>query len=207
MFARFLFVVVAVVAVAGCGPVKVGVPDTPGAFIEAVEGKTFETVETLDPRNAMIYIYRPTTQWGNEEVQAPTFFIDGLQLYGLKAGAYSWLEVHGGRYDLYARRPMGVLFLKTIFELPLDLEGGKSYFFRYSETRPVVIEEIADNPEQYAQMGPLQQVPEAFARRELKHLRLDQPGIYYGGTAYTEPRWAPFYSYPEKPEAEQTAAQ
>lgn len=205
MLARMMVLVLVPALVMGC-TVKLGLPDTPGAFIEAVQGDTFEKVDTLDPRNAMVYIYRPPTQWGYEEVQAPILFIDGLQLYGLKAGGWSWLELHGGGYELYARRPMSILFLKTIFELPLEVEGGKTYYFRYSETNPVVVEEIADNPEEYQQVGPLQQVPEAFALRELKHLRLDRAGLYYGGTAYTEPRWAPFYSYEDKvPEAAQAS--
>ena len=197
MLARLFVLLMLPALLLGC-TVKIGLPDTPGAFIEAVQGDTFEAVDTLDPRNAMVYIYRPSTRWGFEEVQSPTLFIDGLQLSGLKSGAWTWLELHGGGYELYARRPMSLLFLKTIFELPLEVEGGKTYYFRYSEVNPVVIEEIAENPEQYRSAGPLQQVPEAFAKRELKHLRLDQAGLYYGGTAYKEPRWAPFYTYEQK---------
>lgn len=178
--------------VAGC---NMAIPRTPGAFIQAVKGETFEPMETLDPRNAMVYIYRPPTRWGYEEVQAPVFFIDGDMLFGLKSGAYVWLELHGGRYELYARRPLGVLFLKTIFDQPLEVEGGKTYFLRYSETKPVKLEEIVDEPGDYVQAGPLQQVPEGFALREIKTLRLDEPGIYYGGGGYREPRWAPFYTY------------
>lgn len=194
MLSRILLSALVLTMLSAC-TVKVGLPRTNGAFIDAVKGKTFEPVDTLDPRNAMVYIYRPDTPWGYEEVQAPTFFVDSQQLFGLKSGAYEWLELHGGTYDFYARRPLGVLFLKTVFELPLTVEGGKNYYFRYSETRPVVIEEIAENPEEYIQVGPLQQVPEAFALRELKHLRLDEPGIYYGGVGYEEPRWAPFWTY------------
>jgi uncharacterized protein DUF2846 len=181
----------------GCS-VKVGLPRTSGAFLDAVKGDTFEPIDTLDPRNAMVYIYRPDSEWGYEEVQAPTFFVESEQLFGLKSGGYEWLELHGGTYDFYARRPMGILFVKTIFELPINVEGGKNYYFRYSETKPIVIEEIADNPELYVQDGPLQQVPEAFALRELKHLRLDEPGIYYGGVGYEEPRWAPFWTFDDK---------
>lgn len=196
MLARFTCLIVVCLTLQACEAMPgLGLPDTPGAFIEAAQGETFEEMQTLDPRNAMIYIYRPPTTWGREEVQAPTFFLDGEQLFGLKAGGYSWLEVHAGSYDFYALRPMSILMLKQVFDLPMEVEGGRNYYFRYSELYPVVIEEIADNPETYMSDGPLQQVPEAFALRELEHLRLDQPGLYYGGTAYQEPRWAPFYSY------------
>jgi hypothetical protein len=191
---RALYILALAVFVTGC---NMAIPRTPGAFIQAVEGEPFESMDTLDPRNAMVYIYRPVSRWGYEEVQAPTFFVDGQQLFGLKSGGYEWLELHGGRYDLYAKRPLGILYLETVFELPLEVEGGKSYFLRYSETKPVRLEEIVSNPEDYVQAGPVQQVPEGFALQEIQHLRLDEPGVYYGGRGYQEPRWAPFYTYPD----------
>lgn len=193
-----LFILPAVILV-GC---NMAIPRTPGAFIQSVQGETFEPMETLDPRNAMVYIYRPVTKWGFEEVQAPTFFVDGQMLFGLKSGGYEWLELHGGRYELYAKRPLGVLFLETVFEMPLEVEGGKEYYLRYSETKPVKLEEVVPNPEDYLQAGPVQQVPEGFALREIQHLRLDEPGIYYGGGNFREPRWAPFYTYPDPGEIE-----
>jgi hypothetical protein len=196
---RILLFGVLAALLSGCG-MTFTVPDTPGAFIQAVQGDEYEPMETLDPRNAMVYIYRPPTRWGYEEVQAPTFFIDAQKLFGVKSGAYTWLELHGGRYDFYARRPLGVLFLKTIFEMPLEVEGGKTYFLRYSETDPVKMGEIVSNPTEYMQAGPIQQVPANYARREIEHLRMDEPGVYYGGGDYQEPRWAPFYTYsPDSP--------
>lgn len=197
MLHRLVLSLAALSILAGCG-VKLGLPRTSGAFIDAVQGETFEPMDTLDPRNAMVYIYRPPSAWGYEEVQAPTLFVDDYQIFGLKAGAWSWLELHGGRYELSARRPLGVLFVKTIFNAPLRVEGGKTYYLRYSETKPLVLEEIVKNPEEFIQDGPLQQVPDALALREMEHLRLDEPGVYYGGEAYREPRWAPFWTYPDK---------
>lgn len=182
----------------GCMGIKIGVPTTSGAFLSAAKGKVFEPMDTLDPRNAMVYIYRPVNQWGYEELQAPTFFIDSTQIFGLKSGAYSWLEVHGGRYDFYARRPLSILFLKTIFDTPIALEGGKTYYFRYSEDKPLLLEELVVEADEYLQVGPLQQVPEAIAMRELKGMRLDEVGLYYGGESYEEPRWAPFFTFPDE---------
>ncbi|PKM21494.1 MAG: hypothetical protein CVV10_09090 [Gammaproteobacteria bacterium HGW-Gammaproteobacteria-14] len=198
MLARFLILSVLSLFLAGCAGIKIGIPTTSGAFISAPKGKVFEPIDALDPRNAMVYVYRPANQWGYEEVQAPTFFIDSTQIFGLKSGAYSWLELHGGRYEFYARRPMSVLFLKTIFDVPLEVEGGKVYYFRYSEDQPLVLEELVPNPADFVQAGPLQQVPEGVALRELKNIRLDEMGLYYGGEAYEEPRWAPFFTYPDR---------
>jgi hypothetical protein len=190
---RAFWLIFLAACLAGC---NMALPRTPGAFIQSVQGETFEPMETLDPRNAMVYIYRPVSKWGFEELQAPTFFIDGQPLFGLKSGGYEWLELHGGRYNLYAKRPLGILYLETVFEMPLEVEGGKEYYLRYSETKPVKLEEIVPNPEEFYQAGPVQQVPEGFALREIQHLRLDEPGVYYGGAQFREPRWAPFYTYP-----------
>lgn len=193
---RFLFPYLLVLLTAGCS-VNIGVPTTPGSFVEAPRGARFQPIDTLDPRNAMVYIYRPGNRWGYEELQAPTFFINDQMLFGLKAGAYSWLELHEGEYDFYARRPLSVLFLKTVFETQLRVEGGKSYFLRYSEDRPLTLEEITPEYNELLQVGPLQQVPDGYGMREISRLRSDEPGIYYAGTLYQEPRWAPFFTYTE----------
>ncbi len=191
---RAILVLLLAVSVTACG-ITVGLPRTPGAFIQAAGGNTFEPMDTLDPRNAMVYIYRPGTQWGYEELQAPTFFIEQQQLFGLKSGAYTWLELHAGQYEFYARRPLSVLFLDTILDIPLEVEGGKTYYLRYSEDDPVNLNMFGDLADDLQEAGPLQQVPEGYARQEIANLRLDEPGVYYGGTTYEEPRWAPFYTY------------
>ncbi|WP_111657189.1 DUF2846 domain-containing protein [Isoalcanivorax indicus] len=188
---RAILTLLLALSLASC---SMAIPRTPGAFIQAAQGNTFEPMDTLDPRNAMVYLYRPVNQWGYEEVQAPSFFINEQMLFGLKSGAYTWLELHGGEYDFYARRPLSILFLKTIFELPLAVEGGNTYYFRYSEDQPLDFERHGIDPEKFVQAGPLQQVPEGLALREIRNLRLDEPGVYYGGEAYREPRWAPFRS-------------
>ena len=182
-------------SLSGCSGVGLGIPTTPGAFLDVPDGKTFDPIETLDPRNSMVYIYRPITRWGYEEVQAPVFFLDATQLFGLKAGAYTWLELPAGTHEFYARRPLSVLYLKMVFDMDLKVEGGKDYYFRYSELKPLDLNELVANPEDYQQAGPLQQVPKAVALREIADLRLDEPGVYYADRNNKEPRWAPFYTY------------
>ena len=192
---RLILVLLLVFCVAGCG-VTVGLPKTPGAFVQAAGGETFEPMDTLDPRNAMVYIYRPGNQWGFEELQAPTFFIEQQQLFGLKSGAYTWLELHSGEHEFYARRPLSILFLDTILEIPLEVEGGRTYYLRYSEDDPLDLDALAnESGKELQEAGPLQQVPRHVAREEIANMRLDEPGVYYGGTRYEEPRWAPFYTY------------
>lgn len=173
---------------------NMAVPHTLGAFLSAPEGREFQPIQPLDPRDAIVYVYRPISEWGYDEVQAPSFFMDGKQLFGLKSGAYSWIELPAGTYDFYAQRPLSILFLKTIFEMDLKVEGGNVYFFRYSELHPLTLEQVSSHPEKLQVAGPLQQVPENVGQREIKHLKLDEQGSYIGGQP--KPRWAPFYTYP-----------
>lgn len=202
---RAFLVLMLAVTLTGCG-VNIGLPKTSGAFIKAAQGNSFQEMDTLDPRNAMVYVYRPPNQWGYEELQAPTFFINDQQIFGLKSGAWSWIELHAGSYEFYARRPLGLLFVTTIFDTRLEVEGGKSYFLRYSEDQPVVLEEISGNADALLQAGPIQEVPQAHAMREIRNLQLDEPGLYYGGVAYQEPRWAPFFTYEAESRGAEVAA-
>ncbi len=192
---RVLLVSLVILFLGACSNLHLGLPTTPGAFINAPSGKEFVPVIPVDPRDAIVYVYRPRSPWGDAEVQAPSFFINDDQIFGLKSGAYSWIELPPGDYDFYARRPLSILYLKTIFDVTLHVEGGEVYFFRYSELHPLDMERRVNNPEDYLSAVPLQQVPADIGEQEIQHLKLDEPGVFYGG-GETEPRWAPFYTYP-----------
>lgn len=194
---RALVIMFSVLALAACAKVNLTVPKTNGAFIEAPQGKEFTLVEPVDPRNAIVYIYRPVSEWGFAEVQAPSLFVNDEMVFGLKSGAYSWIELHPGEYDFYARRPLSILFLKTIFDFKLKVEGGKRYFFRYSELEPLNMKVLGVNADDLVVDGPMQQVPNDFGQRQIVNLKLDEAGVFYGAGA-PETRWAPFYTYPSK---------
>lgn len=171
---------------------------TPGTWLSPPDGPMFQPMDTLDPRHAMVYVYRPNTDWEDLEVQAPSFFIDGKKVFGLKSGSYTWMELHPGEYKFYAKRPLIVLFIKKIFELDMKIEGGRTYFLRYSEDAPFyyAAEGLLSTDFQHA--GYLQEVPEHVAMQEIANLKLDNPGLYFaGGGRVDQPRWAPFESFPE----------
>lgn len=199
---RTLLILFSFLTLAACVKISTTVPKTNGAFIEAPQGKEFSLVEPVDPRNAIVYIYRPVSEWGYAEVQAPSLFINEAMVFGLKSGAYSWIELHPGEYDFYARRPLSILFLKTIFDFKLKVEGGQRYFFRYSELEPLNMK-MMPNAEGLLVDGPMQQVPSDFGLRQISHLKLDEAGVFYGA-GQPETRWAPFYTYPSKGRAAET---
>jgi hypothetical protein len=170
---------------------------TPGAWRSPPQGPLFEQMDTLDPRNAMVYVYRPSTSWEDQELQAPSFFIDGMQVFGLKSGSYVWMELHGGSYQLYAKRPLLIFYIKKIFETDIEVQGGKTYYLRYSEADPFDYAAHGLDPEKFMHDGFLQEVPESIAVGEIASLKLDQPGVYFAGGQVQRHDWKPFDTFPE----------
>ena len=190
---RFLLVFLLALFVAACQ----STPKTLGTFLSHPKGPSFAPLETLHPDHAMVYVYRPSNTWGDQELQAPSFLVEDKRVFGLKSGAYSWLELAPGEYDFYARRPFTLLHLTTVLELPLKVEPSQVYYFRYSESQPLDIQVMGWEALDLMHDGPLQQVPEDFAREEIRRLRLDAAGVYWRGDNKKAPRWKPFSSVEE----------
>lgn len=169
-------------------------PTTLGSYISPVKGPLFQAVVPVDSRNAIVYVYRPHTRWGAEEIQAPSFYIDGMRVYGLKDNGYFWLELKPGRYQFMARRPLALFHLSVIFDFPFTVEGGKNYFFRYDETSQI------KKPGSYGDLveeGPLLQMPEELAMQEVKYTQIEDPGRTIGAAPIRS--WSAFdlYTTPE----------
>lgn len=170
---------------------------TPGTWLRPPQGPLFEPMDTLDPRNAMIYVYRPSTSWEDQELQAPSFFVDGTKVFGLKSGSYTWLELHAGTFNFYAKRPLSILFIKKVFEMDLKAIGGRNYYLRYSEDAPFDYQAEGLNPDEFMHAGYLQEVPESIALAEIASLKLDQQGVYFEAGRVAHQRWTPFDTFPE----------
>lgn len=184
-------------AAARIAPSTLPLMTTPGTWLRPPQGPLFEPMDTLDPRNAMVYVYRPSSRWEDQELQAPSFFVDGSKVFGLKSGSYTWLELHAGTFQFYAKRPLSILFIKKIFELPLAVEGGRNYYLRYSEEAPFDYGAEGLDPAQFMHDGFLQEVPESVALAEIAALKLDQQGVYFEAGRIAQQRWEPFHSFPE----------
>lgn len=161
-----------------------------GTYLAPVHGKYFHPVLPMDVRDAVIYIYRPHSVWNAEELQSPGFFINGKFVYGLKDGAYFWMEIPAGTYHLSAKRPLGLIYLKSIFATDISVDGGKSYYFRYDEEKRVA---KPDNHPELVQAGPLLQMPEDRGLAQIEGTVLQEPGITFAYDKHGN--WAPFDLY------------
>lgn len=162
-----------------------------GSFLVPAKGAYFKQVLPTDSRNAIVYVYRPQSNWADEEVQAPGFFLNGKFLSGLKSGSYFWFEIPASTYYFTAKRPFSFFYLTTIFKANVNFEGGKSYYFRYDESHPG-----PDKPAKGAALlvvGPLQQMPEVQGRMEIAQARAMGAGSVL--LADAQPQWAPFDFY------------
>jgi hypothetical protein len=162
-----------------------------GSFLAPAKGAFFKPVLATDSRNAVVYVYRPQSDWNDAEVQSPGFFLNGRFLSGLKSGSYFWFEIPASSYYFSAKRPLSFFYLTTIFETDVSFEGGKSYFFRYDEERP--------GPKKAAKgaallvVGPLQQMPDLQGQIEIAQTRSMGAGSVL--LADTQPQWTPFEFY------------
>lgn len=164
-----------------------------GSFLFPNTGEFFRPLIPTDSRNAIVYVYRPKSDWSDQEVQSPGFFLNGQFLSGLKSGSYFWFEVPASQYYFNAKRPLAVIYLNTIFEADIFFEGNKSYYFRYDEENP--------GPKKVAKgttmlvTGPLRQMADAQGLAEIRETRVMGVGRVF--LADEQPAWAPFDFYPD----------
>lgn len=147
--------------------------DNFGSFVSGPDGQAFKPVgPRWDYQNtALLYVYRPATEWSMDELETPSFNVDGERLFNLKGGAYTWYELEPGRYSVVMRRGLlglegiGDLVIKTLSRLELEAQPGKVYYLRYSEIDPPKI--IPDQDVNPLGDGPLQMVSPTLALTEL----------------------------------------
>jgi len=136
-----------------------------GSYVTPVKGPEFHLAEEIDPLNATVYFYRPFSDWADQELQAPSLFIQNQLMFGIKNNMYVALELEPGRHVFSARRPLAILHVEKIFELEIDVDSGGIYYLRYSE---VDVPPELSFQEGYVSNGPVYQVDEEFAKHELR---------------------------------------
>ena len=138
-------------------------------------------------RNALLYVYRPATRWSMDEVEAPSFNVNGERLFNIKGGSYTWYELEPGKYDFLVRRGIfGIEGLgpltKTYSDFSLNVKAGKVYYLRYSEIDPqgiIITEDGTPGGD-----GPLQLVGSDRAVPEIKDTRMLHHGRELLSTPY-----------------------
>jgi hypothetical protein len=155
-----------------------------GAYIATVSGKEYTQVGNRwdYEHKALLYVYRPNSQWGADEIEAPSFYLDDERIFNIRANGYTWFELEPGEYEVVMRRPLlglegiatdGFEFdLKRIAQMNLSVEADKVYFLRYSEINPPELEHQTLEDDIPLGDGPLMLVSTVLAHNELAVTRM-----------------------------------
>lgn len=145
---------------------------TQGAFFGPTNGPVYLSRDN-DPSLALIYVYRPRSDWASQELEAPGVFLDNKHLGRMPNDSFMRLLAQPGSYKIEMRRPLfgthwtlmadGPFDFTRIASFTLDVEPGKQYFLRYDE-----LELPEHHDDQTAQGdGPLRLVGYSLARKEI----------------------------------------
>ncbi len=159
---------------------------TPGAFFGASDGPAFAARTPSDADHALVYLYRPQSDWADQELEAPGLFLNGELIGALPSNGYLPLEFETASYRLEMRRPLlgsywtffagGPLDFTEITSFALDAEAGATYYLRYDELNPPP--RNAELPPQGD--GPLQLVGTALGASEIAATHEVQPLQRFG---------------------------
>ncbi|QSP94431.1 DUF2846 domain-containing protein [Marinobacter salinisoli] len=162
--------VVAAISISGC-KIYQSIGKSVGGFVHPVSGHDFVHIpnDDWDPKNALIYFYRPHSQWAADEIESPSVYIDDKHYFNFRNDSFTWLEVSPGERHINMRRPllglegMGSFALSMIVDATLKVEPGRIYYLRYSEvSQPDQVHPDMDSEHPLAQ-GDLQWVTRDYA--------------------------------------------
>ncbi len=167
-----------------------------GAYLKPVEGPLYAAQAKPELDNAHVIIYRPYSEWAEEELEAPTVYINGEPVVNISSNSYQMLALTPGQYQFMLKRPffgLDLFFLEDSFlaEQPinfnriasfsLDVAGGATYYLRYAElTSPRLDPTAGDIP---LGDGPMQFVSYSSAKAELEQTRQLNPVVMLSAPA------------------------
>lgn len=134
-----------VVSISGC-KIYQSIGKSVGGFLHPVSGPMFVHIDNTmwdSQNNALIYFYRPHSDWAADEIESPSVYVDDRHYFNFRNNSYTWLEVKPGVRHIRMRRPLlgleglGHFALSKMVDQELHVEAGKVYYLRYSEvTKP-----------------------------------------------------------------------
>ncbi|MFC3903699.1 Protein of unknown function [Acinetobacter marinus] len=141
-----------------------------GAWVNQEPGQYFQPVNIRHPQAAMVYMYRPHSEWNRQEILAPNFFINGERIPSLIDNHYYWVELPAGSYRLSTSHPLANMHFQKPKLLDFDVEAGQTYYIKYEE--------------QGFRTGgsyqkPLYLMSEQLGAREIMQTQLKTPGISF----------------------------
>lgn len=157
-----------------------------GAYLDPVTGHDFVHIQNdrwNQSTEALLYFYRPHSQWAADELESPDFYIDGKHYFNLRDGSYTWLVVYPGKRHIVIRRPLlgleglGTFNLDKIADVELDAKAGHIYYLRYSEIAPPKTANPDLPQDSPLGKGDFQLVAHDYAIGEIEQTRFLKPNL------------------------------
>jgi len=161
-----------------------------GSFLHPVSGPDFVHIpnDKWNPdKHALLYFYRPNSEWASQEIEAPSVYIDGNHYFNIRANSFTWLEVYPGVRHIDIRRPLfgleGVeshlltLDLSRIANTDLRVKAGEVYYLRYSELEKPDAVHASLEPDHPLATGTLTLVTRDVAMEEIVHTQFLNPDL------------------------------
>lgn len=157
-------------------------------YFPNTDGELFKELDDYDwdqEANAIVYFYRPDSQWASEELEAPSYYINDEVVFNLRAGSYTYVELPAGSYDFAVRKSLMPLLgfeafddkLMMAFDLNLqadmglELDAGSITYIRHSEVSLPEIRHSLIEPEDEMATADVQLVEREMAMKELPKTR------------------------------------
>ncbi len=140
------------------------------------QGQLFQPVPILDQKFALVYMYRPHSEWNQNEILAASIFLNDVRLPSLLDNSYYWLEMKPGTYRMRISRPLGFIYFQKGTVADFEVEAGKTYYLRYDE------QNFRGHPDPALGLlsaGPLNQMPTKDALAEIRTTTLKTPGYSF----------------------------
>ena len=119
-------------------------------YFPNTDGELFKELNDTERKAAdyaLVYFYRPDSQWASEELEAPTYYINDTIVFNMRAGSYTYVLLPAGTYDFNVRKSMLPLLgfeafddkvmmafdLNLQADFGLSLKPGDVYYVRHSE--------------------------------------------------------------------------
>lgn len=113
-------------------------------------GRPFEELKDTEwnpEENGLIYFYRPYSQWADEEVEAPSYYLNDELVFNLRSGSWTVVELPAGSYDFAVRKSflpmlgfesfddklMMAFDMNLQADIGLEIDPGKIFYIRHSE--------------------------------------------------------------------------
>lgn len=163
-------------------------------------GRPFQELKSTEwdsEVNALIYFYRPSSQWADEEMEAPSYYLNDELVFNLRSGSWTVVELPAGSYDFAVRKSflpmlgfeafddklMIAFDMNLQADVGLELNPGQIFYVRHSEVS--LPRELHPDlaPDDEMASADVQLVGRDLAMEEMPHTRYLEPSFWTASDA------------------------